>query len=188
MALTTCPECNNAVSSEASKCPHCGYIFKTSSNSTMNFIKQKSKLISIILCCCAIVVLGVIINCNYLNQYEQLALKDCGRLKSMLRNPASFTLYDDILVYPDHDDYGDLVYINYGATNGYGTMVQSIAIFKNGTTYVGDYDDTRDDFSSQREYNQLVLARLPYQLDILFNNDYTKFKRIDSNKIAKKLA
>lgn len=188
MALTTCPECGKEVSSSAEKCPECGYPF-TNSKSTqvkMMFVENKKHLMIGAAVLLAIVAI-VLFQRTYLNEYEQMALSDCQTIKGMLKNPASFTLYDDILIYPDDETYGDLVYISYGATNSFGAMIQSTAIFEDGDKYVGDYDDTEDDYSTLEEYDHFVLARLPYKLEIIMNNNYENFIRVDADKIMSKL-
>ncbi|MGN1066885.1 MAG: zinc ribbon domain-containing protein [Candidatus Fimimonas sp.] len=41
MALTTCPECNNSVSTEAKTCPHCGYPLKKDGGKAVFKIAEK---------------------------------------------------------------------------------------------------------------------------------------------------
>lgn len=188
MALTTCPECGKEVSSSAEKCPECGYPF-TNSKSTqvkMMFVENKKHLMIGAAVLLAIVAI-VLFQRTYLNEYEQMALSDCQTIKGMLKNPASFTLYDDILIYPDDETYGDLVYISYGATNSFGAMIQSMAIFEDGDKYVGNSDDTEEDFSSQHEYDYFLLAQLPYKYDIQIKGNYENFIRVDADKIMSRL-
>ena len=189
MALTTCPECGKEVSSQASKCPECGYPFvqKKIQSQIKTWLQVKRKMIAVLIVSIAVLTGFILFQRNYLNEYEQLSLEDCRILISMLKNPDSFVLYDDILIYPDDEDYGDIVYITYGATNSFGGTVQSMAIFKEGDQYIGEYDDDEDDFSSQREYDQFLLARLPYKYDIVIKGNYENFIRVDADKIMNKL-
>lgn len=179
MALIVCPECKRSVSSSAKVCPGCGYTLK---RSFLSYFINKKVIISAI-----VVALAVTIGLHFFNgldKYETIALKDCKTLKGMLKNPDSFSLYDDIFIYTkDSKTYGDLVYIYYGGTNSYGGMVKDLAIFRDGTTYYGDYDDDEDDFDTKHEYNQFMLATLPYYYDIVLNDNYENFIRIDSDKI-----
>ena len=128
---------------------------------------------------------------NGLNEYESIALKDCKTLRNMLKNPDSFTLFDEILIYTvdkeEDKGYDYLVYIPYGGTNSYGGMVQDLAIFKD-NIYWGDYDYDEDDFNSQREYDDFLLnGKFYYEFDILMSNNYEDFVRVDADKIMKHL-
>ena len=117
-----------------------------------------------------------------------LSKLNCKTLKSMLKNPDSFTLFDDILILEqDADDpYGTSVFIPYGGTNSYGGMVQSVAIFAN-EEYLGDYgEDTEDDFPSEHDYNKFLIVGADYKI-ALINDNFEKFIHIDSEKILDKL-
>ena len=122
-----------------------------------------------------------------LNKYEKMALEDCKTLMGWMKNPDSFVLYDDILIYPDDEEYGDLVYISYGGTNSYGAMVRTMSAFEQGTEYIGDYDQDEEDFSNQHEYDRYLLAFLPYDYDIKIKNNYSNFIIVDADKIMRNL-
>ena len=186
MALITCPECGKEISEMVKTCPNCGYPLKPGTKQHILIILEKKKkfLIGVV---GFIVVLSV---CFYmwnisLNKYEKMALEDCKTLMGWMKNPDSFVLYDDILIYPDDEEYGDLVYISYGGTNSYGAMVRTMSAFEQGTEYIGDYDQDEEDFSNQHEYDRYLLAFLPYDYDIKIKNNYSNFIIVDADKIMK---
>lgn len=45
MALTTCNECGNQVSTTADFCPHCGYRFQTTKNKTIGCLLLLFRLV-----------------------------------------------------------------------------------------------------------------------------------------------
>ena len=153
--------------------------------------KRMKTILPIVAAFLAIVVLGAVFISNHMNEYEKLALQDCEKLQSMLKNPDSLTLYN-ILVYKDDEQFGPQVYISYGATNSYGAMVRSMAVFMYGTQYAGQYGDSLSDFSSQRAYDTFLMGCLPYKLAEVADaagaaDAFEDFIRIDTKKIMRKL-
>lgn len=104
MALITCPECGNQLSDKVMSCPKCGYILQqsTSPQQPKRFSQRK---ILILVCAVAVLLVSIYagIRAFQLNDYEKLSLEACQQLKKNLINPNSFILFDDILVYPEHD-------------------------------------------------------------------------------------
>lgn len=188
MALIVCPECGKEISEHVKTCPHCGYPLRTPKIQQIQAALDAKKRVVIGIACCVIILLiGCWVHSTGLNKYEKMALEDCEKLISWMKNPDSFVLYEDILIYPNDEDYGDLVYITYGGTNSYGAMVQSTSAFENGNQYVGDYGQTEDEFDSQHEYDYYLLAFLPYKYDIIIKGNYENFIVVDANKIMKNL-
>jgi len=196
VAMIECPECGKSISDQAENCPECGYPIKAivhiestvGYKSQPNINDKQKRLIRI-----GAVVLAVVLGCVLISQNvlitanERLAYENCKFLKNALKNPASFMLYDDIMIYPHDDDYDTLVYISYGGTNSYGGMVKSVAVFEE-TTYLGDYNDDKSDFDTLSEYDYFILARLPYKLNYLMNGNDKGFTYVNANKIMRKLS
>ncbi len=189
MALITCPECGNEVSDKAVSCPKCGYVLNEAVTVQVKKTARKHK--NTIILCVVLALLaigGSYISSNTLSADEQAALDNCRWIKSVLKNPGSFTLFDDIIVCHSSGDSDDpdtdiFFYIPYGGTNSYGAMLQDIAVFSN-DQYMGDVGDEEDDFDSSKEYAEFVLARMAYDFwasgDAL-NGTYT----IDAEKITR---
>ncbi len=189
MPLIVCPECGQTISDQSKACPTCGYpIQKATGAKLLEVLRSRKNILVGIFAILLIVVIAIMVSGNNMNKYEKLALKDCEALRGMLKNPNSLTLYDDIFIYPDNETFGTLVYISYGATNSYGGMVQSVAIFEEGNGYIGELNPDEDDYSSRHEYNHAVIAGIPYKLEIQIHGNYDNFIRVDANKIMKKIS
>lgn len=176
MALIVCPECKKSVSSSAKVCPNCGYTLRKSFLSYIINIK--------VIFTAIVLALAVAVGLHFFNgldKYETIALKDCKTLQSRLKNPDSFTLFDDIYVYAPKDSSYCSVFISYGGTNSYGGMVRDLSLFRRDTQYYGDYDYDESNFNSQEEYDRFILSWLPYKLD----RNSEDFIRIDADKIMK---
>lgn len=187
MALITCPECGNQVSDKARTCPQCGFTAKeTLLDKTQKRLNPHKKAVIICLSIALVGILYLVITANTLNQHEKEALENCKTLKSMMVNPSSFALYDDILVYPDDEDYGTRYFISFGGTNSYGGMVQDIAIFED-TTYLGRFSNDESDFNSLKEHDHFLIAKMPYTYDVVVGNNFADFKKIDAEKIMRHL-
>ena len=187
MALITCPECGRQISDHAQSCPHCGYVLQKSKVAGMpNFLPTINTpvllgiVVALVLC-----VVGVFVLTG-LNPYEETALENCQTLKRMLKDPNSFTLYENIYIYPDSESYGTLYYISYGGANSYGAMVQDVAVFEE-TTYLGNYGDDESDFYTQEEYDYFLLAEFYYTYNLAVGNNFEEFTSIDSQKIMRHL-
>ena len=189
MALIKCPECDREISSQARVCPNCGYHLKSNrAERVLHKISEKKKLIAFILSVIVIAIIALCVYSNTLTPHEKLAVENCNTLKSMLKSPDSFKLYDDILIY-ESDDYGIIMYIPYAGSNSYGAEVQALAQFANGTDYVGDYNEKdRDDFYSDSEYNDYILIGGPYALALAQgDSEFSNLIHIDSEKIMSKI-
>lgn len=112
---------------------------------------------------CLFVVIGICLGfcgCSgvfvKLNEEEQLAYNCAVKMKSMLKNPDSFKLYDTFYHLKKYDDDKNLLVtytmFKYGGTNGYGAFVTGQAVFKDGE-YLMDYGDEPDDEAENR-YDQ----------------------------------
>ena len=134
MALINCPECQNEVSEHAKLCPHCGYHIKQKKLIS----SKKTKIVFYIVVIAVIIFLFSIYN---ISPDEEIAITNVKDLKSMLKDPDSLKLYEDVLIiwYTDllEGDYNFYTYINYGAKNSYGAMIKSIAMYE-GYSYIGD--------------------------------------------------
>lgn len=98
MALITCPECGSQISDKAKSCPQCGFVLHNSkSNKIKEVISKRKKLMLICLAAVIVCSAGAIFSLTGLTQYEREALENCQRLKDMLKDPNSFTLYEEHL-------------------------------------------------------------------------------------------
>lgn len=215
MALISCPECGNQLSEKATSCPHCGYILRKSKMDLLkdNILRYKRLItIGLIVIACGIVVFAI--STTRLNQYEQESLENCQALMETLKDPESFTLYDDILVYPcpdqndenESEDDGDpleydaLFYISYGAANSYGGMVREIAVFQD-STYMGnfseieeytdfpsdDYEGALSALANMMSHEDELRAVIPYK-HAKNSGDWEGFYYANADKIMKRLA
>lgn len=197
--IKQCNECGQFVSSNATMCNFCGFPFVYNSENIISYNnsenrKHKSikKLIiifsSILLLSISIILVILFLNSHpNLNNDEKLVYNCAIELRKMLKNPDSFKLYDDTFVLRHYDEDKNLectyVIITYGATNGYGGIVQSQAIFKNGK-YLMNYDDDIDeDDIYYDEKSSAYVDLLTYRLHPEKWNTYD----INIKKIIKKL-
>lgn len=189
MALIKCPECEKEVSTQAKVCPNCGYRLKEWKIEEFGRkLYQKRRLAAVVCGAIVVAVVAMLLYANTLTPYEKLAVENCNTLKGMLKSPDSFKLNDDILVYED-SDYGTIMFIPYSGANSYGADIRSVAQFSNGTDYAGDYDELdRDDFYTDKEYNDYLLIGFPYAYALAVGDDeFSEFTHIDANKIMHKI-
>ena len=197
MALINCPECQNEVSEHAKLCPHCGY-----------HIKQKklisSKKTKIVFYKVVIAVIIFLFSIYNISPDEEIAITNVKDLKSMLKDPDSLKLYEDVLIiwYTDLEgDYNFYTYINYGAKNSYGAMIKSIAMYE-GYSYIGDMEDIEDiniaetDSEKRNERLKLLKAEAPYLCYMAKGIDnekdiskegVKKVIRVNKNKIMRRI-
>lgn len=189
MALVKCPECEKVVSTQAKICPYCGYPLKTHKlDELKQKLSQRKKLVAITCGTIAVVIFALLYIATTLTPYEKLAIENCNMLKGMLKSPDSFKLYDDILIY-ESDDYGTIMYIPYAGSNSFRAEVRALAQFANSTDYVGDYHEKeRDDFYSDREYNDYILIGGAYALALAQgDSEFSNLIHINSEKIMSKI-
>lgn len=105
------------------------------------------KVISFLLVCFLSLSLACCGNNVTLSEEEQQAYDCAVEMKSMMKNPDSFKLYDSMYMLQIYDKEGELrvtyTVFKYGGTNSYGAVVTDEAVFKDGK-YLMDYADEAD--------------------------------------------
>lgn len=199
MAIINCPECNKEISDLAQHCPHCGYPInqKTdnnniennkTSNSDFNPIREKTiknKTTKIIICVVALLIATGLLFGNHADKYEQQAIDCTETLISIMKDPSSVRLEDNVLVIYDQTDC--YVYIVSSGTNSYGGRVSEMSYFVNGD-FIGVSDS--DDFNTTAEREAFDKAELYLSAWNFFGSDCPDFesaKLVDKKKVAKKL-
>lgn len=206
MALINCPECQNEVSEHAKLCPHCGYHIKQKKLIS----SKKTKIVFYIVVIAVIITTSLFLFSIYnISPDEEIAITNVKDLKSMLKDPDSLKLYEDVLIiwYTDLEgDYNFYTYINYGAKNSYGAMSKSIAMYK-GYSYIGDMEDIEDiniediniaetDSEKIDEQLKLLKAKIPYLCYMAKGIDnekdiskegVKKVIRVNKNKIMRRI-
>lgn len=194
MALINCPECGNEVSDLAEACPKCGcQLSKEAVLSTeeLNSAQEKSAASMIrtskkrrVIFLLAVALVAIYFAFFHMSANERLALADCKQIRSMLKDPSSFVLADDIYLYED-DEAGTLLYIAYGYKNSYGSTCYDVSVFCE-DEYEGDMGDSgTTDF--------LLVYSLPLSYT-KFQADYTgdepnfdRYATISGSKIARRM-
>lgn len=193
-----CAECGKEIDIAAEECPFCGCPVepeKPEIPAVAEITKtvKKNKKPIIIAAAIAAVILVVVLIANLvgstLNEDEQLAYQNAVEMKSMMRDPDSFKLYDEMFLLKHFDENGDNDYtytiFKYGGANGYGAITTDEAIFKDGE-YIMDYADEPDEEDSD------YLEQLEVQMDLLMwqisgDSDSWKMVEIDIAKIKDKM-
>lgn len=107
---------------------------------------------------------------------EKRAIESCNYLIDHLKDPDSFKLYSDIQLFKTYDYETDeldgdvYMLIDYGAKNGYGGMVRSVAVFDE-VGYCGDMDEDNDDVEARlsiERYGHYLLMRVHYSYCKIF--------------------
>lgn len=204
MALINCPECQNEVSEHAKLCPHCGYHIKQKKLIS----SKKTKIVFYIVVIAVIITTSLFLFSIYnISPDEEIAITNVKDLKSMLKDPDSLKLYEDVLIiwFTDLEgDYNFYTYISYGAKNSYGAMSRSIAMYE-GYSYIGDMEDIEDiediniaetDLEKIDELLKLLRAKIPYYYYIAKGIDnekdiskegVKKVIRVNKNKIMRRI-
>lgn len=196
-----CIECGKEVPIDAIECPFCGCPLKDekvtdNNNITINpgknnYKKVKKVIIPVAAIAVIAVIAAVIINFmrGNLNEDEQLAYQNAVKMQSMMRDPDSFRLYDEMFLLKCLDDDGHVEYtytiFKYGGANGYGAITTDEAIFKDGK-YIMDYADDPDEDDSN------YMEQLGVQLDLALymlsgDSDTWEMVDIDIEKIKRKM-
>jgi len=200
--LINCSKCQKEVSEDIKTCPHFDYDIQQ--KKTFH-LKDKKVFF--------VVIISVIIFASlfyfllfHLSNDELIAVENVKDLKSMLKDPDSLKLYEDVLIiwYTDLEgDYNFYTYINYGAKNSYGAMSRSIAMYE-GYIYIGDMEDIEDtditniikmEPEERNEHAKLLKAQIPYLSFIaegIDNEDISKegvkeVIRVNKNKIMRRI-
>lgn len=193
-----CTECGREISVDTQECPYCGCpVEKEKTESALlSRISEKTKknkkpIIIIAIVAVVILAIGLVVKFagSTLNEDEQLAYQNAVKLKSMMRDPDSFKLYDEMFLLKRFDDDGSVKYtytvFKYGGANGYGAITTDEAIFKDGN-YVMDYADEADEDDSN--YFDQLLAKLDLSIWAI-TGDGDKFQMVEINieKIKNKM-
>lgn len=196
-----CSECGKEVSIDAAECPFCGFPFEdekvtgnnrvTVKSENNNSKKVKKVIIPVAIVAVIAIIAVLIFNVmrNNLNEDEQLAYQNALEMKSMMRDPDSFRLYDEMFLLKHHDDDGNVKYVytifKYGGANGYGAVTTDEAIFKDGK-YIMDYADEPDEDDSN--YKEQLGVKVDLALYMLSGGgDKWELVDIDIEKIKRKM-
>ena len=193
-----CAECGKEIAIDAEECPFCGCPVEpeTPENAAVVEIaktvkKNKKSIIIAVAIAAVIFVIVLIANLagSTLNEHEQLAYQNAAEMQSMMRDPDSFKLYDQMMLIEKLDDDGNVEYtytiFKYGGANGYGAITTDQAIFKDGK-YVMDYADEPDEEDS--DYGEQLTAKLDLAVySLLGDGDSYRTVDIDIEKIKDKM-
>lgn len=187
-------------SADRSALPEVAIIPQVTQYSTKNPIKtlierlqvdKKFRIITVGVVAVIFLIVCAVLSSGTLNADEKLAYNNCVYLKNTLKDPNSFTLYDEMFLLKHYDDDGtqDYTYtiFKYGGSNSYGAIVTNEAIFKD-DKYIMDYADEPD--SDDSNYSAEVKAKADIARWILTDSsENTTWERvdIDVDKIVSKM-
>lgn len=158
-----CKNCGKEIEDDSRFCNYCGFNFSGNksnnkfdiNNILIQFNKFKDVTISrfmykiktdnktrnctIIATFIAIICLIFLINNMSLNKYENQIYEGCLDIKSQLKDPNSFILYDRAIVIKPKKENDYYAIFEYGGSNSYGGTIKSQAVLKNGR-YIMDTD------------------------------------------------
>lgn len=164
-----CPKCSTELPENAKTCTSCGaQLQETPAAPKSSVLGRKGILVGIIaVVLCA---LGLIFALTTgMSTEEKAAAANCEEMKTMLKDPDSFKLYDIQMFTCFSDDKsaeldGPYMFIEYGARNSYGGMVRSVAAFDS-QGFLGlrdwDYDEAQENLSASR-YKEFLLMKMSY--------------------------
>lgn len=192
-----CSDCGKEITIDAVECPYCGcpveddreeYASKTENGKRKDIKKFIVPITGIVVIAIIAVLIINFIGSN-LNEDEQLAYQNAVEMKSMMRDPDSFRLYDEMFLLKHHDDEGNVDYIytifKYGGANGYGAITTDEAIFKDGE-YIMDYADEPDE--DDRDYMEQLMVKADLALFMISGDeDVWEMVDIDIEKIKTKM-
>ncbi len=184
-----CAECGKEISFDLQECPFCGCPVDQEKPENPAFVqtsikskRNKKPLIIVAIIATVVIIVGLIISFvgSTLNEDEQLAYQNAVEMKSMMRDPDSFKLYDEMFLLRHYDENGENDYtytiFKYGGANVYGAITTDEAIFKDGE-YIMDYADEPDEDDSN--YIEQLLAKAELGLFMLSGGDSEEWKMID---------
>ncbi len=193
-----CAECGKEIPFDSQECPYCGCPVEQEKpeNPAVAQIAAKAKknkkpLIIVAAIAAVAVLVGLIISFvgSTLNEDEQLAYQNAVEMKSMMRDPDSFKLYDEMFLLKHFDENGDndftYTVFKYGGANGYGAITTDEAIFKDGE-YIMDYADEPDEEDSDYLDKLLVKVHISGYM-LTGDNDTWQMVEIDVEKIKDKM-
>lgn len=85
---------------------------------------------------------------------EQYAVRNTKILRSMMKDPDSFKLRDDVVVIVDEKNHIYYTFISASGSNSYGASIRSVSIFKDGK-YFSDLDDEDELLSKMNEAERI---------------------------------
>ena len=193
-----CADCGKEIPIDSQECPFCGCpveVEKAENPAATQIVakvnKNKKLLIIIAAIAAVAIAVGLVINFagSTLSADEQLAYQNAVEMKSMMRDPDSFKLYDEMFLLKHFDENGENDYsytiFKYGGANGYGAITTDEAIFKDGE-YVMDYADEPD--TSDTNYLDQCDARYALAAYRLYgDSDTWKMVDINISKIKDKM-
>ncbi len=192
-----CSDCGKEIAIDAVECPYCGCpiedIKEDCASKSENGKKKNIKKFIIPIAGIAVIAIIAVLIFNFvgsnLSEDEQLAYQNAVEMKSMMRDPDSFRLYDEMFLLKHRNDEGNVDYIytifKYGGANGYGAITTDEAIFKDGE-YIMDYADEPDE--DDPDYMNKLMAKVDLALYMLSGDeDVWEMVDIDIKKIKKKM-
>lgn len=185
MALIKCPECEHEVSDKATMCPNCGCPIKGRKEiipiDIATLFNRYRKILIPIIAVIAILVVVLVSN-GALDENEKLAYECAVEMKSLLKDPNSFQLYDEMIVLKCFGDDGHLIrtytVFKYGGTNSYGATVTDRAIFIDGE-YVTDFSDKVDKDDDIKDSFEKTFAKFGVETGLQADEDDDGWERID---------
>lgn len=188
-----CAECGNEISTDFQECPFCGCPVEPEKTENPTVAKKTRKFIKplIVVAIVAVVATITIVNLvsSNLNKDEQLAYQNAVELKSMMKDPDSFKLYDEMFLLKHFDENGDndftYTVFEYGGTNSFGAVTTDEAIFRDGE-YIMDYADEPDEEDSNY-IDQLLVELHIAEYALTGDNDTWQMVEIDVEKIKDKM-
>lgn len=127
-------------------------------------------------------------NSKKLSEEETIAYENCLTMKSMLKDPDSFKLYDKMFILKYSDSIGENVYtiFDYGGTNSYGAMIKDTAVF-DGTDYFMKYDELMNGDESTLTNTERRAQAIFIEYKWLGEDSNSKVIEIDIDKIKNEL-
>ena len=133
------------------------------------------------------VICGTLCACNSqnLSETETIVYENCLTLKSMLKDPDSLKLYNKMFIlerpsYADPDEIYTFTIFEYGASNSFGGIIKSTAVFV-GDRYLCDYSELSNGDSPLYRRAKLALEEFEN------GDEHTKVIEINIDKIKHKL-
>lgn len=190
-----CHECGKEISIGTEECPFCGFPLEVDDLSVIPEPKKAIKRKNLIIVATVIIILTCIIGFTFhyinssLSEDEQFAYQNALKMQSMMKNPDSFKLYDEMVLLKKFSEDGSLkctyTIFKYGGTNTYGAFLTDEAIFKD-HQYLMNYADEPDKDSS--DYVDQLQAKLDITKYLLEgDSDRLKMIEIDIEKVKNKM-
>lgn len=164
-----CPKCSAELPENAKVCTSCGAeLHEAPAAPKAKAMGKKGILVGVIaVVFCA---LGLILALTTgMSKEEKMAAANCEEMKTMLKDPDSFRLYDIQMFECFSEDKsaelnGPYMFIEYGARNGYGGMVRSVAVFDE-QGFLGlldwDWEEAEENLPASR-YGEFLLMKMDY--------------------------